>query len=57
MGLLFLRYWLLVVALMGLSARADDLLFIGNSFTYGSQAPAVQKAGGVPKLVEAIAQA
>ena len=32
-------------------------LFIGNSFTYGATAPAVQKNGGVPKLFEAISLA
>src|ERR1700729_813607 len=55
----FLRHalFLLLVALASLSARADDVLFIGNSFTYGATAPAVQKNGGVPKLFEAIALA
>jgi hypothetical protein len=38
-----------------LSARADDILFIGNSFTYGATAPAVAKNGGVPRLVKEIA--
>jgi len=37
--------------------RADNVLFVGNSFTYGAEAPAVQLNGGVPKLFEAIARA
>ena len=59
MGLLILRYLLLglVVGLMGLSARADDILFFGNSFTFADMAPMVMKHGGVPKLVEEIAKA
>lgn len=49
---------LLPVLLLGvLPVRADDVLFIGNSFTYGGAAPIVEKNGGVPKLVEGIAQA
>ena len=38
-------------------ARADDVLFIGNSFTFGATAPAVQKNGGVPRLFAEIAAA
>src|SRR5438105_3010113 len=34
---------------------AEDILFIGNSFTYGAGDKAIQEHGGVPKLVEAIA--
>jgi len=57
-SLLFRQGWLvLALGFAVLSARADDVLFFGNSFTYGSQAPAVMKHGGVPKLFEAIAQA
>jgi hypothetical protein len=37
--------------------RADDVLFFGNSFTFGAMAPVVQRHGGVPKLFEAIARA
>ena len=40
-----------------LSARADDILFIGNSFTFADMAPMVMRHGGVPKLVEEIALA
>lgn len=35
--------------------RADDALFIGNSYTYGGPEMVVTNHGGVPKLVEAIA--
>lgn len=48
LGLYFLGF-----ALMGV--RADDILFVGNSFTYGGAEPGVADFGGVPKLVEAIA--
>jgi hypothetical protein len=37
--------------------RADDILFIGNSFTSGAAAPVVQKYGGVPALFEEMARA
>jgi hypothetical protein len=47
----------LLLALLSVSARADDILFIGNSFTIGVSAPAVKNNGGVPKLFEAIATA
>ncbi len=36
---------------------AENILFIGNSFTFGAGDPAIIKLGGVPKLVEAIATA
>ena len=36
---------------------AENILFFGNSYTFSAMAPAVQKLGGVPKLVEAIADA
>lgn len=36
-------------------AQAEDVLFIGNSFTFGGGDTTVIKDGGVPKLVEAIA--
>jgi hypothetical protein len=49
------RVALFFVALT-LAAQGDDVLFIGNSFTYGAMAPAVQKNGGVPKLFEEIAR-
>ena len=45
----------LVAAL--LPSRAEDVLFFGNSFTYGAMAPQVQRNGGVPALVQAIALA
>jgi hypothetical protein len=44
---------LLTVALT-LPAAAEDVLFIGNSFTFGASVPVLQRNGGVPKLVEAI---
>ena len=47
----------LFVAAVFSSARADDVLFIGNSFTYGEMAPLVKRNGGVPKLFEEIARA
>ena len=45
-----------IVALVFFPARADEVLFIGNSFTIGSAAPVVQHNGGVAKLFEGIAQ-
>ena len=36
---------------------AENILFIGNSYTYGFGCPAVQNHGGIPKLVELIAAA
>jgi hypothetical protein len=55
----FLRHALLIlfVAIASLPARGDDVLFIGNSFTFGATAPEVQKNGGVPKLLAEIAAA
>jgi len=50
-------FLLLLMGVVSLSARGDDILFIGNSFTFGDTAPVVKKNGGVPKLVEAIALA
>jgi len=47
--------WLIAVS--SLSTRADDILFIGNSFTFGASAPLVRLNGGVPKLFEEIARA
>jgi hypothetical protein len=46
--------------LLFLSLRAEDVLFIGNSFTYGAKGSLggetpVEHYGGVPKLLEAIA--
>ena len=46
-----------VASLASLPARGDDVLFIGNSFTFGATAPEVQKNGGVPKLLAEIAVA
>jgi hypothetical protein len=48
---------LLLLAALFLPVRADDILFIGNSFTFGGSALIIQKNGGVPRLVEAIARA
>ena len=57
--MVFLRcaFLLLLVTVASSSARADDVLFIGNSFTFGELAPVVRLNGGVPKLFEAIALA
>jgi hypothetical protein len=38
-------------------ARADDILFVGNSFTFGAGDKVVQAHGGVPRLVHEIALA
>jgi hypothetical protein len=50
----FFFLWL-VLAVAFLPAQADDDLFFGNSFTYAAMVKSLEKAGGVPKLVEAIA--
>jgi len=57
MAFLRLAFWLLLLATFSGLAKADDILFIGNSFTFGALAPMVRLHGGVPKLFEAIAQA
>lgn len=36
---------------------ADDILFIGNSLTFGGSVPVLPPNGGVPKLVQEIARA
>jgi hypothetical protein len=61
-GLRMLKvFQLFLIVLLAESAgpplRADDVLFIGNSFTFGGSALVVQRNGGVPKLFEAIARA
>jgi hypothetical protein len=38
-------------------ARGENVLFFGNSFTFGASVPILHAHGGVPKLVEAIARA
>jgi hypothetical protein len=50
---------LALVSLAGFAValRADDVLFVGNSFTQGATALMVAAHGGVPKLFQAIAQA
>jgi hypothetical protein len=48
---------ILSLALAIFPLRADNVLFIGNSFTFGETAPLVKLNGGVPKLFEAIARA
>jgi uncharacterized protein DUF4886 len=48
---------LLLFCLSSLALSADDILFIGNSFTFGEGDAQVKEDGGVPKLVEAIATA
>jgi len=57
--MVFLRHalFVLLVAVISLSARADDVLFVGNSFTFAAMAPTVRINGGVPKLFEEIALA
>jgi hypothetical protein len=40
-----------------LHARADDILFFGNSFTFGASVDGLAFHGGVPKMVEVIARA
>jgi len=37
------------------AGRAEDVLFIGNSYTYGGPEAVVREHGGVPKLVELVA--
>ena len=49
--------FLLVLVLAFGPLRADSVLFFGNSFTFGAEAPLVVLNGGVPKLFEAIARA
>lgn len=48
---------LLLVALSVPALHAEELLFIGNSFTYAQGDAQVMKFGGIPKLVAAIAAA
>ncbi len=36
-------------------AQAEDVLFFGNSFTFGATVPGLSEHGGVPKMVEEIA--
>jgi hypothetical protein len=57
MNFLRLALLILLVAIAVPLAQAEDVLFFGNSFTFGATAPAVQKNGGVPKLFEEIATA
>jgi len=54
-----LRLFCLCVLVAGASlrAKADDVLFFGNSFTFGASVPGLSTHGGVPKMVEAIARA
>ena len=47
----------LFLAVSATAFCAGNILFVGNSFTFAAGAPAVDKLGGVPKLVEAIAAA
>jgi hypothetical protein len=47
---------LLVFVPGAFAARADEALFIGNSFTFGATVPGLAEKGGVPKMVEAIAR-
>lgn len=47
---------ILAMIFIGPGIRADDVLFIGNSFTFGGDETAVVNHGGIPKLVTAIAE-
>ncbi len=52
------RFALALLAFLALvPARADDALFIGNSFTFGAAVKGLQADGGVPAMVAAIANA
>jgi hypothetical protein len=46
----------LFAATFVLTARGEDVLFVGNSFTFGATVPGLAEKGGVPKMVEAIAR-
>jgi hypothetical protein len=46
---------LAALAIIPACARADDFLFIGNSFTFAEMAPLVKLNGGVPALFREIA--
>jgi hypothetical protein len=45
-----------LAALSSPGANADDVLFFGNSFTFGASVPGLSAHGGVPKMVEEIAR-
>lgn len=55
--LLFSAFFGLQLAVPTPAFSTENILFIGNSFTYGFGCPAVENNGGVPKLVEVIAAA
>jgi hypothetical protein len=46
-----------LAALFSPLANADDVLFFGNSFTFGASVPGLSANGGVPKMVAEIAAA
>ena len=48
---------LALCAIPSICARAENVLFIGNSFTAGDMAPLVMANGGVPALVKGISVA
>jgi len=48
--------FLLLLAVCASSTQADEILFIGNSFTFAAAAPEVRIHGGVPGLFEQIAR-
>ncbi len=58
-GLRLMFLCLIVLPFTGESPilHAEDILFIGNSYTFAAQAPAVEAHGGVPKLFEEISRA
>jgi hypothetical protein len=52
-------FFLLLLALLMISRRdamAEKALFIGNSYTLGSHEPAAEHHGGLPAMVERVAQ-
>ncbi len=51
--------WLIVMSLPSFSLAEDNILFIGNSYTYGDSDPGMntEKSGGVPGIFSALARA
>lgn len=50
-----LFFWITCLGVSFSSLQAEDVLFIGNSFTFGGGSKVISSNGGVPKLVGAIA--
>ncbi|MCE0523609.1 MAG: hypothetical protein LV480_11940 [Methylacidiphilales bacterium] len=57
MALLRQALFVWLVAAISLPTRADNVLFIGNSFTLGAGSPVLGKDGGLAALFQAIARA